>query len=323
MLRAVFPFVAGTVSLTAFNSKILPDPGGVLLQDVVILPERIALPFVGQQNALQIRMAGENNSEHVKHFALQPVCRRPDFHRARHFFSVGRPHLQPQPLVLRERIKIEHHVDAISASWPRSTVRIACLRSSIASKRAAPNLPRIRVTSSLLSGVCSDTGGFGAAGTAGFGGAPGAATPAGLAGGTDAEDGLPPGLSPVGTEGGCCSLGSSAMDPGCYWLRSASLRSRWKDGRSPVATIEGPGNENSNAAFLTHGVKLVNLNSLRTRGCRIGRRKEVRLTPIQERPSCTATRTPRAKSPETRPSKPARKAPGAPPPNPCTESPRE
>src|SRR5256884_8132538 len=62
-------------------------------------------------------------------------------------------------------------VFATSASRPHSTVRIACLRSSIASRSAAANLARTRPTSSLFSGVCSCTGGFGGGGAAGFGGA--------------------------------------------------------------------------------------------------------------------------------------------------------
>src|SRR6266478_5638055 len=70
---------------------------------------------------------------------------------------------------------------AISTNRARSTIRMACLRSSIASRSAAPNLARNRVTNSLSSGVCSTTGGLGGAGAAGFAGTAGALASAGLA----------------------------------------------------------------------------------------------------------------------------------------------
>src|SRR5689334_22219392 len=82
----------------------------------------------------------------------------------------------------------------------------------MASASAVPNFARTRPTNSLLRGVCNCTGGFGGEGAAGFGGvAAGGAAAAGLAGGVDA--GLLAGLSPAGTGEGCCSLGSSAIDP--------------------------------------------------------------------------------------------------------------
>jgi hypothetical protein len=51
----------------------------------------------------------------------------------------------------------------------------------------------------LASGVCSTTGGLGAAGAAGFAGAAGALASAGLAGGVDTPGVLLAGFSPVGT----------------------------------------------------------------------------------------------------------------------------
>src|SRR6266550_126953 len=86
---------AKTALLTALNSKIFPHPGRVLLQDVIVFPQRIALPLVRQQNAFQIWVPGKNNSEHVKYFSLLPIRRGPNAHDARHIFSVSRPHFQP------------------------------------------------------------------------------------------------------------------------------------------------------------------------------------------------------------------------------------
>ena len=48
------------------------------LQDAVILAQGIALPAVGQQNALQVRMPIEPDPEHVIDFPLQPIRRRPN-----------------------------------------------------------------------------------------------------------------------------------------------------------------------------------------------------------------------------------------------------
>src|SRR2546430_12133091 len=86
----------------------------------------------------------------------------------------------------------------ISTSFARSTVRIACLRSSIASRSAVPNLARNRLTKSLSRGVCRTTGGFGGGGAAAFGGAAGVPASAGLAGGVDTAGVLLAGLLPLG-----------------------------------------------------------------------------------------------------------------------------
>src|SRR5260370_38664740 len=72
----------------------------------------------------------------------------------------------------------------ISTSRAPSTVKMACLRSSVASTSAAPNLARNLLTKSLSRGVCSTTGGLGGAGTAPFGGTTSAPASPGLAGGT-------------------------------------------------------------------------------------------------------------------------------------------
>src|SRR5712664_2985266 len=93
----------------------------------------------------------------------------------------------------------------------------------MASTMAAPNLARYRATISLFSGVCNTTGGLGGGGgAAGFAGAAGAPASAGLAAGVETGDGLLAGASPVGTEGGCGSFGSSAMDPSCCKMQGSA-----------------------------------------------------------------------------------------------------
>src|SRR5579862_5788659 len=70
--------------LAAFYSQILANPGFVLLQDVVILTQRISLPLIRQQNPLQIRMAFEADAKHIERFPLQPIRHRPHTHHTPH-----------------------------------------------------------------------------------------------------------------------------------------------------------------------------------------------------------------------------------------------
>src|SRR5260370_17297167 len=91
------PFAAKIASLAALNSKIFPYPGRVLLQDVIVFPQRIALPFVRQQNALQIRMPEKSNSQHVKYFAFLPLRSQPNTYDALYFFALPPIPLQPPP----------------------------------------------------------------------------------------------------------------------------------------------------------------------------------------------------------------------------------
>src|SRR5208337_422383 len=52
------------MSLTAFDIQVFPDPAVVLLNDSVILAQRVALPFLGEENAAHVRMAREFDPEH-------------------------------------------------------------------------------------------------------------------------------------------------------------------------------------------------------------------------------------------------------------------
>src|ERR1035438_4725429 len=59
------------VSLTAFDTQVFLHPAIVLLDNSVILTQRVPLPLLGKQDAAHVRMAREFDAEHVEHFALQ------------------------------------------------------------------------------------------------------------------------------------------------------------------------------------------------------------------------------------------------------------
>src|SRR5438270_3108702 len=50
----------------------------------IVLALRVALPVLGHEDPAPIRVAGEIDAEHVEHFALEPIRRRPDARHRRH-----------------------------------------------------------------------------------------------------------------------------------------------------------------------------------------------------------------------------------------------
>src|SRR5215472_13883906 len=110
--------VIGRSSLPAFNAQVFFHPHSILLDDVVVFAQRIALPAVRQKNSPQIRMPRKNNPEHVEDFALQPVGSRPDAYRARDLLAVGGMHFYAQAFILLKRIKVEQDVETFLALWP-------------------------------------------------------------------------------------------------------------------------------------------------------------------------------------------------------------
>src|SRR6202050_4239766 len=89
--------------LSALDAQVLADPIRILLQYVVILAQRISLPFIRHQNAGQLRMAFEYDSKHVVACALEPAGRGPAFAHARHGFVFACMRFQAHALVLGER----------------------------------------------------------------------------------------------------------------------------------------------------------------------------------------------------------------------------
>src|SRR5271154_1496507 len=101
VISLVWPFVIlfrrlAARLLAALDAQVFAHPGRVLFQDVVILAQRVALPFVGQQDAFQIRMAFKDDAEHVVAFAFEPICHRPDFANARHRLILAEMRFQAQ-----------------------------------------------------------------------------------------------------------------------------------------------------------------------------------------------------------------------------------
>src|SRR6185369_14993055 len=60
-------------SLAAFDIQVFLHPSIVLLENPVVLAQRISLPLCGQQDAAHVGVAGEFDAEHVEDFAFQPV----------------------------------------------------------------------------------------------------------------------------------------------------------------------------------------------------------------------------------------------------------
>ncbi len=60
----------------------------------------------------------KNHAEHVVHFALHPVRRGPDALHAGHALVRAGMHLQAQPLILFQRIHVQHDVEPLLALRP-------------------------------------------------------------------------------------------------------------------------------------------------------------------------------------------------------------
>src|ERR1700747_1314649 len=93
---------SGIKLLPALDAQVFAHPGLILLQNVVILPQRIALPLFRQQQTLQVRMALKDDAEHVVHFPLQPIGGRPDAFHSCHRLVFPKQRLDTEALILRE-----------------------------------------------------------------------------------------------------------------------------------------------------------------------------------------------------------------------------
>src|SRR5215831_15442936 len=60
-------------SLAAFDSQVFLHPALILLENSVVLAQRVALPLVGQEDAPHIGVSREFDTEHVVDFAFEPV----------------------------------------------------------------------------------------------------------------------------------------------------------------------------------------------------------------------------------------------------------
>src|SRR2546422_2925542 len=60
-------------SLAALYAHVFLHPTLILLNDAVVLAQRVALPLFGQQNPRHVGMTRELDAEHIEDLALQPV----------------------------------------------------------------------------------------------------------------------------------------------------------------------------------------------------------------------------------------------------------
>src|SRR2546423_1438547 len=104
--------------LPAFDSQVLLHPALVLLNNSVILAQRISLPLLGQQDAPHIGVSGELDPEHVEHLALQPVRGQVHAGRGLRPITVGDLSLDPHPLIARKAIKNVNQVEALGPFRP-------------------------------------------------------------------------------------------------------------------------------------------------------------------------------------------------------------
>src|SRR5436305_6534354 len=105
-------------SVAALDTQILPYPLIVLLKNTVILAQRMALPFFGQQNSRHIRVPRELDAEHVEDLALEPVGGQVDFHRGLGLVAVSDMRFHSQPLVPRKAVTNVDHVETLGALGP-------------------------------------------------------------------------------------------------------------------------------------------------------------------------------------------------------------
>src|SRR5580704_18609565 len=73
----------------------------------------MALPAVGQQNALQVGMSIETDAKHVIHFALQPVRSRPDGNYAGRAGAVSDHRLDAHALIALEGVKNPDQIELL------------------------------------------------------------------------------------------------------------------------------------------------------------------------------------------------------------------
>ena len=68
------------------------------------------------EDAAQVRMAVEAHSVQVPHFALEPIEAFVDRQAAGNRLAVGDGYLQPDALVVLQRIELVHHVEALATA---------------------------------------------------------------------------------------------------------------------------------------------------------------------------------------------------------------
>src|SRR5881628_3347887 len=107
--------------------------------DRIVLPERVADELLVEQQALQVRMAGEAHPEHVPHLALEPVGNGPEAAGRRHHRVVFRhTHLHAQTMVVRHREEVIDDLEArpVLAAGELRVVHRGQVRQHVEAERA-------------------------------------------------------------------------------------------------------------------------------------------------------------------------------------------
>src|SRR6267142_2149689 len=99
------PGFTHVVLLSRIDAEVLAHPLHILEPYVVVLAQGKTDPILGQQDALQVRMIGISNPEHVVDFALEPIRRRPHRNNTLDLFEFLDSRLHANVFVLREGIE--------------------------------------------------------------------------------------------------------------------------------------------------------------------------------------------------------------------------
>src|SRR5579864_1995992 len=105
-------------SLAAFDAQVFLHPALVLLENTHLLAQRVALPFLGKEDAAHVGMPGEFDAEHIEHLALQPVGREMHADGGFRLEAIGDIGLDTHSLVTGEAINNVHQVEPLGAFGP-------------------------------------------------------------------------------------------------------------------------------------------------------------------------------------------------------------
>src|SRR6185369_12616665 len=69
----------------------------------IFLPQRVPLPFIGEQDAAQVRMTLEGDAQEIEGLPFVPVSRAPDVYDARGRLLIGKLDFQVDSVAQRNR----------------------------------------------------------------------------------------------------------------------------------------------------------------------------------------------------------------------------
>src|SRR4029450_8096076 len=86
------------ISILSAELHVIPvvPPGGIFL------PQRVPLPFIGEQDAAPVRTTLEGNAQEIQGLSFVPVGRAPDGHHARGRLLIGELDFQVDSVAQRD-----------------------------------------------------------------------------------------------------------------------------------------------------------------------------------------------------------------------------